>query len=68
MQFAEEYQELDPIDTASRQDHALLVELRDELVCYLLQHNAEPEVATAHAPAHTPRPLWCGVRISLLVL
>ena len=59
MQFAEEYQELDPTDTASRQDHALLVELRDELVCYLLQHNAEPEVTTAHTSTHCLTP--CGV-------
>lgn len=44
MQFAEEYQELDPTETSSRKEHALLLELRDELVCYLLQHNAEPEV------------------------
>lgn len=59
MQFAEEYQDLDPTDTACLKDHALLAGLRDELVCYLLQHNAEPEVATCgtHTPAPAPYPL-----------
>lgn len=58
MQFAEEYQDLDPTDTACLKDHALLVGLRDELVCYLLQHNAEPEVAArgTHVPAPCTSP------------
>ena len=49
---------MDPTETSSRKEHALLLELRDELVCYLLQHNAEPEVDIDRTHTHHPSPLW----------